>query len=39
LQTIKRNEINIILGDFNAKLGRTTAEEIVEKYNLDDRND
>jgi len=39
LQRIKRNEINIILGDFNTKLGRIMAEEIVEKYNLDDRND
>jgi len=32
-------KMKLILGDFNAKVGRGTTEEIVEKYGLDDRND
>jgi len=39
LRTTNRNEINIILGDFNAKVEYGTAEKVVGKYDLDDRND
>jgi len=37
LQTTKKNEINIILGNFNAKIGREAKE--VGKYGLRYRND
>jgi hypothetical protein len=38
LRIIKKNEINITL-DFNAKVGREAAEEVIGKYGLGDRND
>jgi hypothetical protein len=39
LQATKRNEINIILGDFNIKVGCDTAIGVVGKYSFGDRND
>jgi hypothetical protein len=36
IRTIKKNEINIILGDFNAKI---VTEEVVRKYDFGDKND
>jgi hypothetical protein len=38
VRTTKKNEINIFLGDFNAKIGRGAAEGVIAKYSLEDRN-
>jgi len=37
LQRIKRNEINIILSDFNAKIKHGAAEKVIGKYDLGNR--
>jgi len=38
LRTTKKNEINIVLAHFNAKVGQETVEEVVEKHDFDDGN-
>lgn len=39
LKTTRKNEVNIIMGDFNAKVGKGRVEEIVGNYGLGDRNE
>lgn len=38
LKVTKSNEINILMGDFNAKVGRGRVENIVGSYGLGERN-
>lgn len=39
LSITKKHDINIIVGDMNAKVGRREVKGIVGKYGLEDRND
>lgn len=38
LRHIKKNEITLLLGDFNAKVGKGVDENIVGNYGLETRN-
>lgn len=39
IKATKKNEVNIVMGDFNAKIGKGKVEDIVGNYGLGVRND
>ena len=39
LKLTKKHEINIVMGDFNAKIGQGTVENVVGRYGLGTRNE
>ena len=39
IKITKKNEVNIVMGDFNAKIGKGRVEDIVGEYGLGERNE
>lgn len=39
LKLTKKHDVNIIMGDFNAKIGRGRVEGLVGSYGLGERNE